>query len=269
MVLKVFFVIVLLAASSVHAAPKKDLDPYWSAFASVPSLEISHSDWQDILTTYVITDTKGQTFFSYNKVSQEDHNKLTTYLERLTSINPHQLTRSQQFPYWINLYNAATIQLVLENYPIKSITKLGKGFFSFGPWDDDILTINNRKVSLNDIEHRILRPIFHDERIHYAVNCASYSCPNLATEAFTQKNIESLLQKGARDYINHARGVRIEQKTLILSSIYKWYQNDFGQSEKTLIQHLKKYASENLNTQLEQPFEQVEYQYQWELNEAH
>ena len=105
---------------------------------------------------------------------------------------------------------------------MKSITKLGKGFFSFGPWDDKTLTINNKELSLNDIEHRILRPIYNDARIHYAVNCASYSCPNLAAQAYTVENMDQLLDKGAEHYINHPRGVSIKNNKLTLSSIYSW-----------------------------------------------
>lgn len=99
--------------------------------------------------------------------------QLKRYIQQMASLDPRDYKKQEQFAYWVNLYNALTVQLVLDNYPTSSIKKLGKGFFSFGPWDDDIIRVAGKKLTLNDIEHRILRPIWRDKRIHYVVNCAS------------------------------------------------------------------------------------------------
>ena len=115
-------------------------------------------------------------------------------------------------PYWINLYNAFTVHLILEHYPQDSIVDIRYGFFDFGPWDEKLLQIEDEEVSLNDIEHRILRPIWKDPRLHYALNCASLGCPNLQPESFYPGNVESLLNSRARDYINHPRGLRFENE---------------------------------------------------------
>ncbi len=165
---------------------------------------IDHQPWQKILDNYLQSDhPSGVNRFRYSQVSADDKNTLKTYLAQLQAIDPRTYRRSEQMAYWINLYNALTIDLILENYPVKSIKKIGKGFFSFGPWDDDIAYIAGNKLTLNDIEHKILRPLWKGPRIHYAVNCASYGCPNLASMAFTANNIDSLLNQSAHDYVNH------------------------------------------------------------------
>ncbi|MFT2111862.1 DUF547 domain-containing protein [Marinomonas sp. 2405UD68-3] len=253
--------------SSLWAAPAKKLDQYWFPFSDELQSTVSHSKWQTILDQYVITTPDEQTFFSYSTVSPNDRKVLQSYLNDLVAIDPLALTRAQQKAYWINLYNAKTVDIILENYPIKSITKLGKGFFSFGPWDDKVLTVNDKKITLNDIEHRILRPIYNDARIHYAVNCASYSCPNLAAQAYTADNTEKLLEEGAKQYVNHPRGVSVTKNGLTLSSIYSWYQVDFGNNEKALVEHLKHYAKPELKEKLDSITGKITYDYNWDLND--
>ena len=121
-------------------------------------------------------------------------------------------------------------------------------------------------LSLNDIEHRILRPIYGDPRIHYAVNCASLGCPNLAGLAYTATNTESLLEAGARAYINHPRGVELANGRLRLSSIYKWFKVDFGGTDERLLVHLRKYAEPELARQLAAYDGRIRYDYDWDLN---
>lgn len=267
--MKLLLLIILnsIFIANLWAAPKKDLDQFWLPYSPEKILSVSHSQWQTILNTYLVTTQDQQTFFSYSNVSKKDHKQLKNYIGELLALDPKKLTRAQQKAFWINLYNAKTVDLILDNYPVKSITKLGKGFFSFGPWDDKTLTLNGKKLSLNDIEHRILRPIYNDARIHYAVNCASYSCPNLTVQAYTVENTEQLLEKGAEYYINHPRGVLIEGNTLTLSSIYSWYQVDFGEDESALIKHLQQYAKPKLKRALNKINGDIKYDYNWDLNE--
>ena len=189
----------------------------------------------------------------------------------LQQLDPRSYNSQEQQAYWINLYNALTVDLILKNYPTSSITKLGDKFFSFGPWDDVVANINGKKLTLNDIEHKILRPIWQDPRVHYAVNCASYSCPNLSKTAYTGDNLELQLEQGAKHYINHPRGVMIEDGDLIISKIYKWYAEDFGNNEKALIEHLQKYAAPTLKQQLNQFLVEqgdIDYEYDWRLNQS-
>src|SRR6185436_17606316 len=143
--------------------------------------------------------------------------KLDAYLERLQAVKVMQFSRPEQRAYWANLYNATTVQVILEHYPVESITKINisPGFFAKGPWKKKLLKIEGEEVSLDDIEHRILRPLWKDPRTHYSVNCASVGCPNLLPRAFTAGNMEEMLDEGARTYVNHPRGARVKDGTLI------------------------------------------------------
>jgi hypothetical protein len=179
------------------------------------------------------------------------------------------LRRGEQKAYWINLYNALTVDVILDHYPVKSIRDIdiSPGIFSSGPWDAKLLFIEGEKISLNDIEHRILRPIWQDNRVHYAVNCASLGCPNLQPLSFTARNLDMLLDKAARDFINHPRGVSFINNRLQVSSIYFWFQEDFGASENGIIRHLKKYLTPDNLKKLDAVHKKIRHQYDWSLNE--
>jgi hypothetical protein len=149
--------------------------------------------------------------------------------------------------------------LILDEYPVKSITKLG-GLFSFGPWGDEVITITGQTLTLNDIEHRILRPIWNDPRTHYAVNCASLGCPNLQTQAFTADNTEALLESAANAFVNSSKGASISGNTITLSSIYEWFEADFMQDDGAL-EHMAKYRPDLAS------FDgKIKYDYDWDLN---
>jgi hypothetical protein len=252
------------------ANEESETQAFWATSNESNTQRINHMPWQAFLDKYIQPSESNINLIAYKKVSQDDHQTLKSYLSELSKVTPSEYSRSVQMAYWINLYNAATVDLILDNYPVKSITKLGDSFFSFGPWDDPIITIDGKTLTLNTIEHKILRPIWQDPRIHYAVNCASYSCPNLATLAYTADNLENLLNQGASDYINHPRGVRFEEDELILSKIYSWYQEDFGDNENDVISHLQHYAKPALEKQLRQLVTDsgdIDYEYDWRLNE--
>ena len=123
-------------------------------------------------------------------------------------------------------------------------------------------------LSLNDIEHRILRPIWRDPRIHYAVNCAALGCPNLRMTAFTGANADEVLDRAARDYVNHPRGVTIRDGSLVVSSIYIWFQEDFGAGAMDVIAHLKRYAGPELRNRLMTVDGIDDDEYDWNLNDA-
>jgi len=232
---------------------------------------IDHSNWQMILDKYIkiqkLDKQPGINFFNYKTVSAKDRAILVGYLEKQQAIDPRDYSKKEQFAYWVNLYNALTIELILDNYPVKTITKIGP-LLSFGPWDEDAAEVAGEVLTLNDIEHKILRPIWNDPRIHYAVNCASYSCPNLSQQAFTADNTESLLDQAAKDYVNHPRGVSFNGNRLMLSKIYKWYADDFGSSEQELLTHITQYAMPELAKQLNVFDGKITYDYDWRLNES-
>src|SRR5262249_11026015 len=147
----------------------------------------------------------------YARVTSSDRAALGGDLERLGKLPISTYSRREQFAFWVNLYNELIVRLVLDHYPISSIKAIdiSPRLFSFGPWGKKLITIEGEGLSLDDIEHRILRPIWRDPRIHYAVNCAALGCPNLLPVAFNAANTEALLDKAALDYINHPRGVMV------------------------------------------------------------
>ncbi|NOH81811.1 DUF547 domain-containing protein [Vibrio sp. RE86] len=254
-----FILLIATIAFSSHAAPKSELWPFWQQSNEENTATISHRDWQNFLDNYLVKD-KDYTLVTYGSVSSQDKQKLNRYIESLENIDPREYSLNEQYAYWVNLYNAITVDLILDDYPVKSITKLG-GLFSFGPWGDEVAKVAGKKLSLNDIEHRILRPIWNDPRTHYAVNCASLGCPNLQTQAFTANNTEQLLEQAAEEFINSDKGVLIVGNKAQLSSIYDWFSDDFGNKQE-LVQHLTKYRPElaSLNGKLS-------YEYDWDLND--
>ncbi|WP_413285262.1 DUF547 domain-containing protein [Vibrio sp. MA40-2] len=252
----------LLFSTFSFAAPKAELWDYWNQSDPQNQQTISHQNWQQFLDQYVI-ERGTNTLVSYANVSSADQKNLQNYISTMAQLDPRTYNKAQQYAYWVNLYNAITVNLILENYPTSSITKLG-GLFSFGPWENEVVTIAGKDLTLNDIEHRILRPIWQDARTHYAVNCASLGCPNLQNTAFSADNTEMLLEKAAKEFINSDKGVLVgnNANNVTLSSIYEWFLVDFSGKEG-LEQHLKHYRSDlsvNLND--------VKYEYDWSLNQA-
>ena len=178
--------LLLLFSFNTFAAPKSELWDYWDVSNEKNATTISHQYWQQTLDKYL--ENQGEySLFDYANVTNSDEKILNSYLRQMRRIDPREYKKSEQYAYWVNLYNAITVKIILDNYPIKSITKLG-GLFSFGPWDEEVITVAGKALTLNDIEHRILRPIWNDPRTHYAVNCASFGCPNLQAKAFTAIN---------------------------------------------------------------------------------
>ena len=133
--------------------------------------------------------------------------------------------------------------------------------------DEKLLQVEGEPISLNDIEHRILRPIWRDPRLHYAISCASLGCPNLEQVAFTPENTATLLDSGARAFVNHPRGVRFaDDDELVLSTIYDWFDEDFGGNEAGVLAHIQQFANPELRKQLDEFDGDIEYEYDWRLN---
>jgi len=257
--------------SAAIAAPVPELWSRWQAHAEESLVVVDHTSWDLILKKYLVTHhPSGINRFRYREVTPVDRQILQDYLSSLQQVKISSLNRQEQKAYWINLYNALTVQVILDHYPVKSIMDIdiSPGLFANGPWDAKLLTIEGEQVSLNDIEHLILRPIFHDNRLHYALNCASLGCPDLQGIAYTAANTEALLNTAARTFVNSARGARMENGRLYVSSIYKWFQVDFGGSEEAVVQHLRQYAEEGLAKVLQTYKDGVSDDYDWRLNSA-
>lgn len=250
--------------------PGKNLWPIWEPNNATSQKTINHSTWQKFLKKYVHTNIDGINVISYGKVSQADKDNLDDYIWRLSQIKIAQYNRNTQLAYWINLYNALVVKVILEHYPVDTIRQINisPGFFAQGPWKANLVKVDGIALSLDDIEHRILRPIWNDPRIFYGINCGSVGCPNLQKTAFTGANVNQLLNKAAKEYINSLRGVQIIDKKLVTSRLYQWYKKDFGGSDQDVINHLMIYANPKLKKQL-QKFHQIsDSEYNWHLNDS-
>jgi len=251
-----------------HDAYAKDVDlaKHFAPNAEQLTIDIVNDDWTRILQSY-IRESDGVNLFGYVKVTDEDRAALGRYVAYLASLDVSSLTAGQQFSFWTNLYNSLTILVILDEYPVESIRDISSSLLQRGPWKKKLVTVDGIELSLDDIEHEILRPIFNDNRVHYAVNCASIGCPNLQRLAFSHETLDDMLDKAAREYINHPRGVTIDQNRLMASSLFKWYADDFGKGHQGVIDHLKLYANDELAAGLEAFSRISSYAYDWDLNE--
>lgn len=233
--------------------------------------------FDELLARYLVQGNDGINRVDYSRwqATAGDRAKLGAYLAMLAARLPSAMARNEAFAYWVNLYNAATLKLVIDRYPIKSIRDIKsdtsifdvKGYI--GPWRTKIATVEGRQVSLDDIEHGIMRPNFKDPRVHYAVNCASIGCPNLAARAWRAETLDKDLDAAARAFVNHPRGAQVRADgTLRVSSIYKWYKEDFGGTDAGVIDHLRRYAGPDLSAKLQAGVRGFDDEYDWALNQV-
>ena len=265
---KAMLLLIVVIGPPAQAAALPELLPMWDASDESNQEDFDHSAWDELLKTHLDTiHESGINLFDYAglRASAADMERLKNYLLSQTALDPRTRSRDVQMAYWINLYNALTVWVVVNDYPVDSIKDIKSGLFIFGPWQRELITVAGQSLTLDNIEHNILRPIWKDPRIHYAVNCASLGCPNLAEDAYRADNLEALLEKGAREYINHPRGAQVRDGELHLSSIYEWFQVDFGDSLDGVIAHLQKYANPELFNALRQ-VEEFHHDYDWKLN---
>jgi hypothetical protein len=192
------------------------------------------------------------------KVNYKELKANKTELEAVVKLYQEQApedtwTKDQKLAYWMNTYNLFTLKLIVDNYPISSITKLDNG----KPWDVKRIEIGGKKYSLNDIENVIIRPKFKDARIHFAINCAAKSCPPLHNEAFTEENVQTLLTQRTRKFIRSSAN-KLSENSAEISKIFDWYSVDFGD----IVAFLNKYATVKVGKGTK-----ISYaEYNWDLN---
>lgn len=259
---KIFLILLVTLCLQIEAAPKSSLWDYWDSSNENNTTTINYESFDNFLKKYTST-TKENILIYYSRVTKTDRDKLKNFILYLSNLKIRDYNKSEQKAYWVNLYNILTIDVILDNYPVKSILDIKtSGFFKSGPWDQEIIEIEGQILTLNDIEHRILRPIWKDKRLHYLLNCASVGCPNIGNSAYTSEDLETSLNTAEIKFINSSKGVFIDDKKLILSSIYKWYQSDFGENEDDVLSYLKSITNKDLDNL------KVSYDYDWELNEV-
>lgn len=226
-----------------------------------------NAPYNDILSTY-LSEKDGIHLFDYAGVTDADRKKLAEYVATLEAQTPSQMSDEDQIAFWSNLYNAKTLEIILDNYPVDSIRDIGGGLFSKGPWKDDVVTVQGQEMSLDNIEHDTVRANFDEPRVHYAFNCASIGCPNLKSSAWEGATLDQDLDDAARAYISHPRGVRVEGNRVFASSIYKWFREDFGQNDADVLDHIRQYASGEKIDALKGKTKINKHEYDWSLNEG-
>lgn len=222
-------------------------------FYTTNAQKIDHSKWTEILQLHV-TNNGGVNYEGL----QNKREALKNYLGHLASNSPKDdWTKTEKMTYWINAYNAFTIQLILENYPLKSIKDLRD------PWGQTFFKINGQSMSLNTIEHKILRPM-GDPRIHFAIVCASESCPKLLNCAYESETLNEQLDRAAKEFINDASKNSLTDSNIVISKIFKWFKSDFPKGNK-FVDYLNKYSKVKLSPDVKIQFKN----YNWSLNESH
>lgn len=258
----------VLAAVLGYGAPLAEFAPATQA-ALAGSGSPASAFYARFLERYLVTDTPDRIHrLRYGAVTAEDRAALEAWVDAEAQRSPRGLARDAQFAYWANLYNALTVVRVLRGYPVTSILDLKRWPWSFGPWDEDLITVHGVALSLNAIEHRILRPLFNEPRVHFALNCASLGCPNLLRQPFTGENLEAALQGALEAYLAHPRGIAFEDEVLTLSSLFDWYRDDFPQGQDALLAYLAAAAPEALGPSLRAYDGPIAFRYDWALNDA-
>ncbi len=251
-----------------YASYYKSLWPKWEANNPLSKKTISHHAWQTFLTHHVITNEEGINLVDYAHISEAELALLKDYIKSMSQVDIKNYNRQEQLAYWINLYNAITVQTVADYYPIANIQeiRISPGLFSVGPWGANLINVQKTPLSLDDINNRIIRPIWNDPRTHYTLNNATIGAPNLSTQAYEGSHLEEQLNTAATTYINSFRGVQVIEGALIVSKIYDWYEEDFGGTEQDIIRHLTQYAQEPLSSQLKHINKIDSYIYNWHIN---
>jgi hypothetical protein len=264
----VLLISLLLLTNSVNASFNKNLWPLWEVNNPLSKEVISHKDWQTFLNARVITNEEGINLVDYANLTDTNLKLLKQYIEDMRHVNINNYNRTEQLAFWINLYNATTVQTVARYYPISSIEEINisPGLFSIGPWGAKLVTVNNVALSLDEIQNRIIRPIWNDPRTHYAINNGSIGAANINKQAYQGAMLEAQLNEAASDYINSLRGVQVIEGKLIVSKIYEWFNDDFGSTKQNIITHLKQFSREPLRSQLKHINTIDSYVYNWHLN---
>ncbi len=237
---------------------------------SAPGVAVSHSAWTSLLQQFVRPAPDGINRVDYVRWKQAGTVRLKGYIASLERAAPSRLQRNAQMAFWINLYNAKTAEIVLSHYPVKSIKDINlpdpAGQKADGPWKAHVVKVEGNALSLDDIENKILRPNFDDPRIHYALNCLSIGCPNLLPDAYSPERLDRQLDAAATAFVNHPRGINIKPGRVEASSIYEWFEGDFG-GFKGVMAHMSRYAKPELRRQLASVTRIDHYDYDWRLND--
>ncbi len=248
-----FFLLVFLCFSSTLSFGNNELVEFNYKF-DINNLDtkVDYSIWEIILKRYV--DREGNVDYDALKKKENMLDDFLNILEK-TKID-YSWNASEKIAFWINVYNAYTIKLILKNYPVKSIKDIRR------PWDKKFFTVNGEFLSLGDVEHQILRKKFTEPRIHFAINCASKSCPRIVQIPYTGDNLNNLLDRQTKEYINNPKLNKVGRDSFQLSKLFSWFSKDFKETEGSVEKFVNRYSKISINNQKNNGF----IEYDWNLN---
>ncbi len=225
------------------------------------SRPVSHYLFDKVLKEYV--DDNGMVDYSSLKAN---NGQLIEYLNLLENNSPRaSWSRNEELAYWINAYNAFTLKLIIDYYPVKSIKDIGSTIqipFVNTPWDIEFIHIDGKEYSLNNIEHGIIRKKFNEPRIHFALVCAAKSCPELRREAYIPNMLDEQLSDQAKEFLGDSSKNYITESKIKLSKLFQWYGADFTK-KMTLSEYLNQYAPIHIPKKAKKTF----MDYDWALNQ--
>ncbi|MBG57274.1 MAG: DUF547 domain-containing protein [Porticoccus sp.] len=256
----------LFSASPAVTAESAQSRMFWAKSNESNRDTLNHRQWDELLRTHVVNTGQGVNRFRYGSVDKNEQKSLSDYIGYLAKIDPRDYSRDEQKAYWLNLYNALTVKLISENYPIKSIRDIGKKMDGHSLLNKPLIHVADNPISLNDIENRILRPIWKDHTIHFGLNCANMTCPGLLPQAFTGKNVTALLKQSGRDFINDQNGVTLKNGKLIAAGIFSQYRSDFAKDDKMMLKVFAHYADDRLALYLLGFQGKIDYFHDYSLN---
>ena len=234
----------------------------WISGPAQAQNQVDHSPYALLLKHHVVGSRVNYDGF------KKDEALLDQYLAHLGTVKPATLSRNEAMAFYINAYNAFTIKLILSKYPdLNSIKELGSFFSS--PWDKKFISLGGHKISLDHIEHEILRPQYKDPRIHFAVNCASKGCPPLRNTPYTGRDLNRQLDEQTTAFINNPKRNFFREGTLFLSKIFRWFREDFNDNPAAFV---RQYARGDLKRTLDRAAQggakiKLSYlSYDWSLN---
>lgn len=227
----------------------------------------SHKIFNDLLGEYVKVG-----IVDYQGLSKD--RRLSEYINFLKTTNPNLITsESELLAFWTNAYNAYTLKIIVDNYPLKSIKDINDPIWRGGKtvWDKELVIIDGRKMSLNHIEHKIIRPKFLEPRVHFALVCAARGCTPLRAEVYKKEIIDFQLNDQAQVFLSNKNKNNFDLKNKIanISAIFKWYKDDFGNSEKEVLQYIIKFLPNDLAEIINSDIDlwKIKYtHYDWSLN---
>jgi hypothetical protein len=249
------------------ACAKEPLGKAWPAGQYVSMDEIDHADFDQLLQRYV--DQDGMVNYAAWHKSPQDRGQLQQYLGRLSQASPGiKASRDGQLAFWINAYNATTLEGILQVYPTTSIRNHTAKLAGYNIWKDLPLLVGGKPHSLDTMEHQVLRKM-GEPRIHFAIVCASIGCPRLLNEAYVPDRLKEQLDRNTRDFFSRPQNFQLDKSgTMHVSSILDWFGGDFGDSQQAQYTALQQYIPKSAQRIAVSPNARVVFQdYNWSLNE--